>query len=891
MRTLLAILVIGSGFAAGQPLWITRAHRHVFDQLMTDGRYREAEATARALIADSEARHGAGSIETALALEMLLEVYFYGNYVRDPEAEQAGFRALAIKEKILGPDHSEVAVTLRLLGDLFAVRADYERARGLLERAAAIHEKSPDQLMQQANALRALGGLLTKSGEFAPARAVLERALAIREKNFAPDTLNTGSVLAEYAILLREAGDYETSRANFLRALAIFEKKMGPDHVFLTDCLVEYGALLIKMGRPREAAPILERALAIEEKAFGPSQVDLAFVLHHLADAYTRLGGYDRARPLYERAIAIAEGAYGTDHPEVARILARYADLLMKTGDRKGALAAALRTEKIGREHLLATIRMTPERQALRYAATRATARDLMLDLALKDPAARAPVYDAVLQSRAVVFDEIAARRRAITRPADPETVRLAGALAAASTALARLVVQGPARFKPGEYSAALDRARAEKDRAERALAERSAPFQAELDRRSAGATQIVASLARGDALVSFVRYGSDPSYIAFVQREGAASPLVVAIGPARKIEQHVAALRRQVEAQAVSPGRAEKLSESKYREAGDVVRREIWDPLIPALSGARRVFLAPDDVLNLVDFAALPDRSGGYLVEHAPLLHYLSAERDLVPRQGAGRGTGLLALGAPAFDRAPRAEPQLSATIFRGGRSTCSDFRSMRFQPIPASLREVKEIGALWDKTGSGNVIERVGERASGSGFRQDAPGRRVVHVAAHGFFLNGACPSSTDQATGENPLLLSGIALAGANRRDTSEDGILTAEEIATLDLHGVEWAVLSACETGVGKLLAGEGVFGLRRAFQVAGTRTVITSLWPVSDETTERWMASLYRKRFADRLDTPQSVRAASLAALAWRREHHLSTHPFYWAGFIAIGDWR
>ncbi|MBZ5604438.1 MAG: CHAT domain-containing protein [Acidobacteriia bacterium] len=890
IRAIVVILLAVSCFADDTPVWISRTHRKVFDQLMTDGRYREADANARAVLADAEAKHGPESLEAALACEMLLEVYFYGNYVRDPEAEQAGFRALALKEKILGPEHSEVAVTLRLLGDLYTARADYERARGFFERAVAIHEKSTDQLMQQANALRALGSLLAKSGEFAAARSAFERAAAIREKNFPPETLNTAVTLSDYAVLLRETGEYEASRAKFLRAVQIFEKKMGPDHVIITECLTEYGSLLNKMGLPAEAKAVLERALAIEEKTYGPSQVDLAFVLSRLATASMALGELERAQILYERALAIAEGVYGPDHPEVARILGGYAGLLLKRGNRAGALAAALRTERIGREHLLATIRMTPERQALRYAATRATALDLMLGIALEDPAARAPVYDALMRSRALVFDEIAARHRAMTGSGDAEIARLAELLAAARTALARLVVQGPARFAPGEYASALARANDEKDRAERALAERNAPFQAEMDRRSAGAKEVFGSLVEGDALVSFVRFGSEPAYMAFVERAGDASPHAILLGPAARIEKNIAALRGQIEAQAESPGRAEKLSESKYRETGTILRREIWDPIEPSLAGARRVFLAPDNALNLVDFAALPDRAGGYLVERAPLLHYVSAERDLISRPQKDTGRGLLALGAPAFDRTPH-EAAPAGEVFRGGRSTCAGFRSMHFDPLPATFREVKEIGAVWGKTGSGGVIERTGERANGNGFKQDAPGRRVVHVAAHGFFLSGACPSSSVEAMGENPLLLSGLALAGANRRDQAEDGILTAEEIASLDLHSVEWAVLSACETGVGKMLAGEGVFGLRRAFQVAGTHTVITSLWPVSDDATEQWMSALYRKRLVNRLNTPESVRAASLETLGRRREKGLSTHPFYWAGFIAVGDWR
>jgi CHAT domain-containing protein len=137
--------------------------------------------------------------------------------------------------------------------------------------------------------------------------------------------------------------------------------------------------------------------------------------------------------------------------------------------------------------------------------------------------------------------------------------------------------------------------------------------------------------------------------------------------------------------------------------------------------------------------------------------------------------------------------------------------------------------------------------------------------------------------------------LALAGANRRARAnpdeDDGILTAEEVAALNLSGTEWAVLSACDTGVGEIKAGEGVFGLRRAFQVAGARTVIMSLWSVEDQSTRAWMRALYEGRFQRHLSTADAVHQASLSVLRDRRAHGLSTHPFFWAAFVAAGDWR
>ena len=145
------------------------------------------------------------------------------------------------------------------------------------------------------------------------------------------------------------------------------------------------------------------------------------------------------------------------------------------------------------------------------------------------------------------------------------------------------------------------------------------------------------------------------------------------------------------------------------------------------------------------------------------------------------------------------------------------------------------------------------------------------------------------------ENPLLRAGLAFAGANHRQLAapdeEDGLLTAEEVTAVDLSGVEWAVLSACESGLGEVQSGEGILGLRRAFSIAGARTLVMSLWPVEDSASRDWMRLLYLHRFLEDAPTIDAVHQASLELLEARRDAGLSTHPFYWAGFVAVGDWR
>jgi CHAT domain-containing protein len=339
-------------------------------------------------------------------------------------------------------------------------------------------------------------------------------------------------------------------------------------------------------------------------------------------------------------------------------------------------------------------------------------------------------------------------------------------------------------------------------------------------------------------------------------------------------------------------------------------------------------VLVVPDGGIQIVNLATLPSEGGRYLVEIGPMFHYLSTERDLVraSREHAN-GRGLLAFGNPDFDATARSaalQPgsptgpgsaqgpsQAAPGPVTARRSGCDRFEDVLFAPLPGSAQEIGEIAALWDRQQkSGGSLRFAGADASEENFKRHAPGQSMLHIATHGFFLNADCPSglptwrgvgglSQQSITptvikGEISLLLPGLALAGANHRRGAgageEDGILTAEEIVAIDLSGVEWAVLSACQTGLGELRDGEGVFGLRRAFQIAGVRSILMSLWSVEDVATRDWMGRVYRARMSG-LSTVESVRSASVESLLERRREEQLTHPFYWGAFVAVGDWR
>jgi CHAT domain-containing protein len=302
-------------------------------------------------------------------------------------------------------------------------------------------------------------------------------------------------------------------------------------------------------------------------------------------------------------------------------------------------------------------------------------------------------------------------------------------------------------------------------------------------------------------------------------------------------------------------------------------------------------------------------------LIERYPV-HYLSSGRDLVRLRDSGRlSVGLLAIGDPDYDASAAARLSgledssgvtSAETVYlssRSVRSECEDFENMVVSRLPGTHQEIESISQRWQSVTSEPLSVYFGPEASEDRFKAEASGNRVVHLATHGFFLAGVCQPEMPRAhgfgpemghAGENPLLLTGLLLAGANLHGEgadslgAEDGILTAEEVTALNLVGTQLVVLSACESGLGEMKKGEGVYGLRRAFQMAGARTVISALWPVSDEYTAGMMARLYERR---KESIPETMRRIQMEMINDLRQNGQPDHPFLWAGFIATGDWR
>jgi CHAT domain-containing protein/tetratricopeptide (TPR) repeat protein len=841
-------------------------------------------------------------------------------------------RALAVYERHLGRDHTGVTTAVYNLALLHASLGDLGEASRLQRRAIGTWERTMGQQHPLvARALFTFAQTLAEQGRDRQALPFYERAQSISERSLGRNHPTVARVLSYHATSLARIGQMRRASELSARAIGIWDGSDGREARATADGLLRHAHIQADLGDYKAAMQSYDRALSIQLPLLGTAHPAIAETQAARSKVMAGLGESTNALP-----VALEAEDIGRSHLRLTLGYLPERQALGYASKRPRGLDVALSiiseqsvtpvldalikgrsliVDEIARRRRAAT--QTPERELLPLWSAVSAASQRLANLVIRGPSGQRP------EQYVAVLDEARHEKEAAERALAEKSVAFGSDLARAEIGLEQVRAALPA-----------DSALISFVRYDRTIVP--------LLSSPAGAAS---SPARGRPL------STAPAYLAFVLRR-ASEPIAIPLGRADTMETLIAQWRSEVlkavpaDADAASAAQAER----GFRTTGASLRRRIWDPVQQHIGTATRVYIVPDGAINLVPFAALPVGQTQYLLEGERIVHYLSSERDLVTtdERRARSGSGLLALGGPAFadgssfaalasrtsgqqaarrDGTPAPAATVTATAgLRGGSSDCGSFQAMRFAPLPGTDREASDIAGLWKTLGRNDATDGgpsfrllTGAAAHEQAFKQLAPGHRVLHLATHGFFLGDECGSALDgtRAVGglasgpsavgakvspsrsgeqiESPLLLSGLALAGANRRAAAgpneDDGILTAEEVASLNLDGVEWAVLSACDTGLGEVRAGEGVFGLRRAFQVTGVRTTIMSLWSVEDRATGRWMRALYTGRLAKRLTTADAVREASLTALRERRAAGQSTHPFFWAAFVAAGDWN
>ena len=252
---------------------------------------------------------------------------------RYTEAEGLFKRALAIRERLFGSEHPDVAMSFSNLAALYDHQGRYEEAEPLFKRALSIHEGTSDpNPVNVALVLNNLAAFYYNQERYAEAESLYERSLAIRERVLGPDHPGVATSLNNLAALYHHQGRYAEAELPFKRGLAIRERALGPDHPDVAGSLNSLAGVYNNQGRYDEAKPLLERSLAIRERALGPDHPDLAKNLNNLAKLYEGQGQYAEAKTLLERSLAICEKTLGPHHPKIAAIRKQYAELVERSG-------------------------------------------------------------------------------------------------------------------------------------------------------------------------------------------------------------------------------------------------------------------------------------------------------------------------------------------------------------------------------------------------------------------------------------------------------------------------------------------------------------------------------------------------------------------------------
>ncbi len=828
--------------------------------------------------------------EAKRLMEEVNELYQQGKY---REAIPLTKKALAIREKALGPDHPDVATILSNLAELYRAAGNYTEAEPLLQRSLEIKEKNQGpEHPDLAYSFNSLAMLYKARGNYSQAETIYQRALAIWEKSLGRDHPNVAVTLDNIASLYYSQERYAEAEPLLQRALSIFEEALGPEHLNVAINLTTTAAVYESQGKYREAEALYARVLEIHEKAHGEEHPQVAIALDNLAGIYYTQGKYERAEPIYQRALPLFEKLLGAEHPNFAIHLNNQAGFYQALENIPRAIELKNRALKIEEYNIALNLTTGSQRQKRQYMNTLTGFThgniSLHLNSAPNNLQAARLALTTILQRKGRILDAVADNLQTIRDNLTPENREILEKLAIARSQIASLVFAGPGNGEPERHRAVLAALEREAEQLEVQLAAASAEFRVESQAVTIEAVQKL--IPRDAVLVEMILYRpydaqiankedrwGKPRYAAYILHSKG-DPQWVSLGEAAPIDELVSDFRKTLGRDPERPGRIvdPQLSIEQIQAKARALDELIMRPVRSLLKKKKHILLSPDSQLNLIPFAALVDEENRFLVE-THTITYLTSGRDLLKLQlPAPKLEPPVILGNPNFDSA--FPTTIASTGTRGNNTRATQLTLLSYEALPGTEAEIQAIAPLLSDA---TILQGAdATEAAVNGIQKP----QILHLATHGFFVKNI---ASETAGGENPLLRSGLALAGFNSREESTsnfDGVLTALEVTALNLRGTQLVVMSACETGLGDVANGDGVYGLRRAFTIAGAESQLMSLWKVSDFHTQEMMVGYYQ-RLKDGMGRSEAMRDVQLEML---KKYEF---PFYWGSFIPAGNWE
>jgi CHAT domain-containing protein len=623
----------------------------------------------------------------------------------------------------------------------------------------------------------------------------------------------------------------------------------------------------------------------------------------------SRQGKDAEAQSLQERALKIRQETLGPDHPDLGNSLSQAAILHYSRDLPDQAEPLFDQTLQNLKRQFEQHFTYMSEKERLLFLDTTSNIFPVYFSFCLRykdrNPQLVGRMYDVLLWHKGFVTNSIAALRTWIEASGDKEAIAVLDKLTAKRSQLAALLFAKPA--DRAQWRNNIEQLEREANEAERQLVKRSTVLGEEKKLLRVTWRDVQKALRKEEAAVEIVRFpfydgkrwtGATYYVALIVTPETRDAPALVLLGEGEKLER--AALFEYREW-------ADRRGASTIAVPEASVYDALWKPLEGALAGRKRIYLSPDGILNQVSFGILPSGDGSLLVERYDL-HVVSSTKDILREGRAASGNTAVLIGNPSFGleeaqqravvRALQKTEQSKSLLAMVGSGLLSrEQRGTGLASLPGTKEELESVSSLLKKHQWKVQVDTEEEALEETVKHVRSP--RILHIATHGFFFPDQRDSRRDTPDNlpsgrEDPMLRSGLYFAGANRvlwgtprsRDL-EDGVLTAYEATGLNLQGTELVVLSACNTGLGRAKSGEGVFGLRRALQMAGAEAVLMSMWSVPDRETQELMTLFYSKWLSGK-NKHEALREAQLQLRAKIKERDGQDLPFYWGGFVLVG---
>lgn len=790
---------------------------------------------------------------------------------KNSEAEGFITEALALSEQRLGKKSPAYIANLNNFGKLNQSLGKYNEAEKNFEEALTLSESVFGSGMQVAIIQNNKAMLFQAIGRYDEAIDLMKKAIATsegtskRKSKAKRKTFDNRRFQLNLALIYQLSGDFEKAETSFLDIKKVFESRAQTQAPEYAGLLNQLGILYTQMGKNDKVEPLLKKAREVYKNRFTEQNTFYAKVTDDLGNFYRITSKFAEAEKQLNNALSIRETLLGTKHPDYVKTQENLAILYWKMN--KPEQAYMMYREVMDKTIEFINLYFPPmsEAEKTNFWDITAPRFQRFYSFAIEASSTMNYVsqdfYDYNMATKALLLSSTNKVKESILKSKNQALIKDYLAWLDQKEQLARLYTLSKEELN--EQKINLHELERIANVTEKQLSERSAEFSAGYSTQKSSYKQIQALLTDTEAVVDIIRvrgfaqdFTADSKYVALILKKGTEMPKLVVMDNGTDLDRKYAKFYRNAVQQKIQD---------------DYSYEQYWSKIEQELGGKKLIYISPDGAYNQMNLNTLRRPQEDYVINRYDLV-IIGNSKDLVGlknRKTSAPKKNAFLLGFPEYE---------SASV----------------PALPGTKVEIDGISKIL-KTSGYQVTQVMAKDATEKNVKAvKAPA--LVHIATHGYFMQDAGESGTtlfgvnSEKASRNPLLRSGLILAGAGKYmegttsadiSSNDNGVLTAYEAMNLDLEGTSLVILSACETGLGDIKSGEGVYGLQRAFQVAGADALIMSLWKVDDAATQLLMTDFYTSWI--RLGNKQKAfKQAQLQLMTKYKD------PYYWGAFVMMG---